>query len=305
MAPTFHKSKMPHKRGPTPGSVLPKTMKEEVDAAEKDDRKFGKKFVNKIANRKELRKQKRAEKGKRKAIHQQARDQQSKKRLLPEKQPQSNKRQKKEDLPKDQSKDQPKKQVANSEEAEKRLSKKNPALYKMLAADNLVGKNSTADEDFEEDDKEIAYWEKKLGLNKKKKKKLGKEFEDDGLLDVLGNADNANNEIVNMAKFYASLITEGALTLAVLKSINFMNLQKNGRIFLELLFVNILLQLHAGGVQAIANVFGKIRDQRILAQGCIFFIVGTVTHCKHSGLEEDDIEKVQWGCKIAKEVLNK
>lgn len=65
----------------------------------------------------------------------------------------------------------------------------------MLAADNLVGKNSTADEDFEEDDKEIAYWEKKLGLNKKKKKKLGKEFEDDGLLDVLGNANNANNEV--------------------------------------------------------------------------------------------------------------
>lgn len=85
--------------------------------------------------------------------------------------------------------------MINSEEAEKRLSKKNPALYKMLAADNLVGKNSATDEDFEEDDKEIAYWEKKLGLNKKKKKKLGKEFEDDGLLDVLGNADNANNEM--------------------------------------------------------------------------------------------------------------
>lgn len=112
------------------------------------------------------------------------------------------------------------------------------------------------------------------------------------------------SRIVNMAKFYASLIADGALTLVILKSVNFMNLQKNGRIFLETLFANIFLQLHAGGAQAVANIFGRVREFRTLSQGLLFFMLGTVVQCKKSGLEQEEIEKVQWGCKIAKEVLN-
>lgn len=111
------------------------------------------------------------------------------------------------------------------------------------------------------------------------------------------------SKLSNMAKFYASLIAEGALTLAVLKSINFMSVQRNGRIFLDILFANLLLQLHSGGAQAVANVFGKILELRTLAQGCNFFILETVVHGKHSGLGEEDLEKVQWSCKIAREVL--
>jgi nucleolar MIF4G domain-containing protein 1 len=111
------------------------------------------------------------------------------------------------------------------------------------------------------------------------------------------------SKLMNMAKFYASLIAEGALTLAVLKSVNFMSVQRNGRIFLELFFANLLLQLQSGGAQAIANVFGKILELRTLAQGCIFFMLETVVHGKHSGLGEDELEKVQWACKIAREVL--
>ncbi|CAO3642024.1 unnamed protein product [Mucor hiemalis] len=111
------------------------------------------------------------------------------------------------------------------------------------------------------------------------------------------------SKLMNMAKFYASLIADGALTLAVLKSVNFMSVQRNARIFLEILFSNLLLQLHSGGAQGVANVFGKILELRTLAQGCIFFMLETVVHGKHSGLGEDDLEKIQWSCKIAREVL--
>ncbi|KAI7891554.1 uncharacterized protein EV154DRAFT_464139 [Mucor mucedo] len=111
------------------------------------------------------------------------------------------------------------------------------------------------------------------------------------------------SKLMNMAKFYASLVAEGALTLAILKSVNFMSVQRNARIFLEIFFANLLLQLHSGGAQAIANVFGKIIELRTLSQGCIFFMLESVVRGKHSGLGEEDLEKVQWSCKIAREVL--
>ncbi|KAL9538476.1 hypothetical protein MBANPS3_010900 [Mucor bainieri] len=111
------------------------------------------------------------------------------------------------------------------------------------------------------------------------------------------------SKLSNMAKFYASLIADGALTLAVLKSVNFMSVQRNARIFLEILFANLLLQLHSGGAQAIANVFAKILELRTLAQGCQFFMLDTVVHGRHTGLDQAELDKVQWSCKIAREVL--
>ncbi|KAI8394084.1 uncharacterized protein BYT42DRAFT_508027 [Radiomyces spectabilis] len=113
------------------------------------------------------------------------------------------------------------------------------------------------------------------------------------------------SRIVNIAKFYASLIANHALSLAVLKSVNFMTLGTNGRIFLEILFANIILQCKEGGPQAIANVFGKINQMRTLAQGCIFFMQESVVTAKHLSLDEQDMETVRWGCKVAREVLSK
>jgi nucleolar MIF4G domain-containing protein 1 len=139
--------------------------------------------VNKVANRKELRKQKRQEKGKRNAQHHMKRS------FEPEKQQPSNKRQKSNQVKPEPKKPQvkkPEKALAkkgmNDKEAMERLSKSNPGLFKLLESDKLV-----SEQDFADDDRDIAYWEKKLGMNKKKSKKLGKDFEEDGLLDVLGN----------------------------------------------------------------------------------------------------------------------
>ena len=111
------------------------------------------------------------------------------------------------------------------------------------------------------------------------------------------------SKLMNMAKFYAALIADGALTLAVLKSVNFMSVQRNARIFLEIFFAHLLLQLQTGGAQAVANVFGKILELRTLAQGCIFFMLESVVPGRHSGLGEEELEKVQWSCKIARDVL--
>lgn len=90
------------------------------------------------------------------------------------------------------------KKTKSSAEAMKRLEKSNPGLYKMLQSDNLIqnesGKVIADNGDFEQDDRDIAYWEKKLGLNKKKDKALGKEFEEDGLLEVLGSIEGEEGE---------------------------------------------------------------------------------------------------------------
>lgn len=90
------------------------------------------------------------------------------------------------------------KKTKSSAEAMKRLEKSNPGLYKMLQSDNLIqtesGKAIVDNGDFEQDDRDIAYWEKKLGLNKKKDKSLGKEFEEDGLLEVLGGIEGEEGE---------------------------------------------------------------------------------------------------------------
>lgn len=92
----------------------------------------------------------------------------------------------------------PAKKTKSTAEAMKRLEKANPGLYKMLQSDNLIqtdsGKVVVDNGDFEQDDRDIAYWEKKLGLNKKKNKTLGKEFEEDGLLEVLGGIEGEGSE---------------------------------------------------------------------------------------------------------------
>lgn len=74
--------------------------------------------------------------------------------------------------------------TTNNDQALKKLAKTNPHLYSLLSTDELVD-GRTNDDAFAEDDQYIAYWEKKLKMTKSKK--FGKAFEDDGLLDVLGN----------------------------------------------------------------------------------------------------------------------
>ncbi|KAL0086326.1 hypothetical protein J3Q64DRAFT_1848419 [Phycomyces blakesleeanus] len=189
-----------------PGSRLPQRMLQEVKEQDIDDRKFKTKYVNAAANRKDLRKQKRQEKGKRKAEHYQAVKQQ---------QHQHQQQQSKDDDPpakrqkteqtkptqKVKATPQPVKsilkkapKIIDEKKALEKLSKTNPQLYALLDSDNLLDNVDSSDKkgDFADDDRDIAYWEKKLKLGKNKS--LGKAFQDDGLLDILGEGDGEENQ---------------------------------------------------------------------------------------------------------------
>lgn len=111
------------------------------------------------------------------------------------------------------------------------------------------------------------------------------------------------SRIVNVAKFYAGLVASGSLSLAILRSVNFMTLGQKGRLWLQLFFANVFRQLkendNAG--EAAAVIFAKIVDMKTLAQGCLFFL--HETFLQPAGLDESDLEAVKWGYKIAKDVL--
>ena len=169
-----------------------------------------------MANRKELRKQKRLDKGKRKAAHQAGvahtpppakRQKADSNNNNTSKQNTTTKGKKKQSsvensIEKSTKDQQPEKKVAkrknnkdddNDASKLKRLSKSNPQLASLLEADDLV--NNSKDNSFVDDDRDIAYWEKKLGVNKKKSGSgLKKALEDDGLLDLLGGLGGAGGD---------------------------------------------------------------------------------------------------------------
>lgn len=110
--------------------------------------------------------------------------------------------------------------------------------------------------------------------------------------------------ILNVAKFYANLVAADALSLSILRSINFMTLGDKGRLWLELFFVHLFLQLKDGGATALGGVFAKISEMRTLAQGCMFFLQETVIRAPNSGLTDAEMDTIRSSCKIAKTVLS-
>lgn len=88
-----------------------------------------------------------------------------------------------------------KKKKDNKSDSLKKLSNSNPLFYSLIESENLITKDGvvmdTSDKAVEQDDLAIAMYEKKLGLDKKRKKakdgdfNLGSAFEEDGLMDIL------------------------------------------------------------------------------------------------------------------------
>lgn len=160
---------------------------------EKDDRKFNKPAHLKGPSRKELRKQKRLEKRKRNAAYHSGRPVESAAKRQKTQGVAEEKKKKQQQQPKDSGKANEKKQEKQKSKSNEfksaleRMSKSNPNVYSLLQSDNLVSstEGNTSKRDFDEDDREIAYWEKKLGINKKKKTNINKALEADGLLDLL------------------------------------------------------------------------------------------------------------------------
>lgn len=97
-----------------------------------------------------------------------------------------------------------KKRKENKQDSLQKLSTSNPLFYSLIESDNLISSSSRgtdiSDKAVEQDDLAIAMYEKKLGLDKKKKKakegafKLGSAFEEDGLMDILDGLDDEHYE---------------------------------------------------------------------------------------------------------------
>ena len=116
------------------------------------------------------------------------------------------------------------------------------------------------------------------------------------------------SRVVNVAKFYAALIAHECLSLSLLRSVNFMTLGQKGRLWHQMLFINIFIQLKDSPDSSVVNVFNKITEMRTLAQGILFFLQESVVHSSAKVLGENnkkDLEAVKRGCKIAKDTLSR
>ncbi|KAL4781474.1 hypothetical protein BJX76DRAFT_14190 [Aspergillus varians] len=126
--------------------------------------------------------------------------------------------------------------------------------------------------------------------------------------------------IVNLAKMYASLITDGVLTLGILKTLNFAYLQPKTKTFVELLMISIIQQSQkqkkksktksksneeddAGLVERpLVEIFMRTRDAPQIVKGCIFFLKKVVAKTDIVASEKERV-MVKWGVRVAVDAL--
>ncbi|RHZ54829.1 hypothetical protein CDV55_104942 [Aspergillus turcosus] len=126
---------------------------------------------------------------------------------------------------------------------------------------------------------------------------------------------------VNLAKMYGSLIADGALTLSVLKTLNFAYLQPKTKAFLEILIITVIQQSQKSkrggkkkGKQAdqdeeaernekpLMEIFLRTQDTPQVVKGLIYFIRKVVS--KTDIVESEREQKlVRWGCRVAVDAL--
>ncbi|OJD14857.1 hypothetical protein AJ78_04833 [Emergomyces pasteurianus Ep9510] len=156
---------------------------------------------------------------------------------------------------------------------------------------------------------------------------LGEEDSDAGV-DGDDDGDNAvtSKAIVNLAKMFGSMIADGALTLGILKVLDFAYLQPKTKTFVELLLVTVMLQtqqkrvkqLHKkerelsksekGGDEvnfdekALADVFMRTRETPQIVPRLIYFIGKVVAKTDIVALKKEK-KIITWGSKVALDTL--
>lgn len=112
-------------------------------------------------------------------------------------------------------------------------------------------------------------------------------------------------KMVNLSRMYGTLITEGALTLAVLKTLNMAYLQSKTKTFLELMFITIILHSQRNTApekgrdeKAIMDVFLKTSENVDLARSVLFFLRKHVKGTDVAG-GAAETATVQWGVGVA------
>ncbi|BFZ59229.1 suppressor of glycerol defect [Saitoella coloradoensis] len=114
-------------------------------------------------------------------------------------------------------------------------------------------------------------------------------------------------KVVNLAKLYGQIVAEKAIGISILKTLNFVELQSNTKIFLQIFFCTLILHTQRGALkrkpQAVMDIFAKCRENLTFAQGLEFFLK---KHMKKVSVLTDEKEKetVKWGAAIAQDMLS-
>lgn len=138
-------------------------------------------------------------------------------------------------------------------------------------------------------------------------KKMGESDgdEDDGMDEDDEGMDTRH--IVNLAKMFGTLIVEGGLGLGVLKNLNLSYLQPKTKIFMEVLFITILLQSQKGAEgkrdkKAVISIISKAKEFPSLVTGLQYFLRKVVSKTDIAGGKEEKAT-VKWACKVARDTL--
>lgn len=134
---------------------------------------------------------------------------------------------------------------------------------------------------------------------------------DDGKDVVEGEDEHAVDprQLVNLARMFGSLIVEGSLGLKVLKHINLSYLQPKTKMFVEVLFITIFLQLarkseDGKDERAIINIVSQIKDTPCLVRDLQCFLKTVVAKTDIAG-GKTDTAKVKWSCRVAEQAFKR
>lgn len=137
-------------------------------------------------------------------------------------------------------------------------------------------------------------------------KRMGETNDDD--VDIEEDEELDTRHIVNLAKMFGTLITEGGLGLNVLKNLNLNYLQPKTKTFCEALFITILLQSQKGvssgkDEQTVVNIFSKAMDTPQMITGLQYFLKKVVAKTDIAGGKQEK-NTVKWACGVARDTLS-
>lgn len=137
-------------------------------------------------------------------------------------------------------------------------------------------------------------------------------FKQMGESDNDGDDDDEENTMdtrhtVNLAKMFGTLIADGGLSVSVLKNLNLSYLQPKTQVFMEVLFITILLQSQRQSAsrrdeQTVVNLIMRAKDTPQMINGMQYFLKKIVRKTDIAGGKEEK-KTVKWGCKVAGDTL--
>ncbi|KAI9751110.1 MAG: Ubiquinone biosynthesis protein coq9, mitochondrial [Chaenotheca gracillima] len=145
-------------------------------------------------------------------------------------------------------------------------------------------------------------------------KRMGEQGDDDELEDRSMGLDDEDRQlgmrsVVNYAKLYGRMISDGGMGLSVLKKLNLTYLQPNTQTFVELLLITIILrfqqspEVDQNSQKALANIFVQTKEEAALARGLQIFLRKVVSKTDVAGGKAEKAA-VRQGCKVAIGVLS-